>query len=634
MGLKDLAGLFKRRQSSFKTNHLHPLLKSNDPPDELESIEIRERIRALEMDYKKLTGRHWSLQEVTADHAVVKPLNSKASQLDSHIRALRSIFSAFRRLPYEVLQHVMVFAAAYNKPHTVLGLERVEINFGQVKDIARVCRRWKQVVLGTPLLWRHLGTILLDRSKSNLMSAEEDARLKNLQLHLRLSGSLPIVFGYIPSFTRDMDPEALKKRLCEPVLKLLCENAVIWGEVFLHGDLSLYDTLRKEDGGKRFCQMTGLEITLFHPFQGEGAQEVPLTIDAFAEASKLKTVMFKSPSMLYVSRNAPKLILSLPWHQLERYGTYGGGDNSLDKILQVNPKGLLHLEYVVANFYTEPPKDLVTMQRLQVLQLQACKHANRLAALLDCLVLPSLVELQVGGGLGQEDALFTKVQKLILCSGCCLRKLELDDGDDNVDAFTKLIALTPTLEHLDIARPSDAMIAALVLDTSSTDPALPRLTSLTFDIGAKRSIPPWTAEGRRVYECGFQVLQLLLQSRMRTIDPPPGSSHDADYFKTLREVRFCCRQDRSRMRRVWDFQAKLEGPSNVPGLSEEKLREWQTHLMNMFASYLHPKSDFYNTKMQFAMHQYMREVENFNVDAESLRFLCVRADFAPRSCSR
>jgi len=212
------------------------------------------------------------------------------------------------------------------------------------------------------------------------------------------------------------------------------------------------------------------------------------------------------------------------------------------------------------NFDVELPQFSIILQKLQVLRAQAFNNSGRLAALIDQLVLPSLIELQLRGGFRREDVLFLKVKNLVARSGCSLHKLELDDGDMDVTPFTQLLSQLPTLEHLDIARPPDAILTALILDPSSPDPILPKLSSLTIEISANNAIPWWELEGQPGYTCDVQILRAVLNSRMRAIVPPPGSFHDADYFKTLLEFKFGCRNHHV------DITQRVGLPGNAGGI--------------------------------------------------------------------
>ena len=328
--------------------------------------------------------------------------------------------------------------------------------------------------------------------------------------------------------------------------------------------------------------------------------------------------------MAIVSSNAPKVTFSLPWHQLERYSSHGGGDNALDNILQANPKGLFYLNYIVANFYTEVPKHLVTMQLLQVLQLHTCNHSDRLAALLDQLVLPSLVELHLRGAFKREHILFTRVKNLVARSNCFLSKLELDEGDTDISTFTQLLSLTPTLEHLDITRPPDDMLTTLILDHSLSDPILPKLSSLTVEIGAKNTRPDLQADG---YACNMRVLRAVLKSRMIVIEPPRGSFHKAGYFKTLTEFKVGCRNGRSKLTRIWDFQERLEGRSSIPAVAKKQLREWQEIFHSRVRLHAFGMG-YHGPGLMMKMDRFLRE-ETFELSPDILHLLIVSIHFQP-----
>ena len=258
------------------------------------------------------------------------------------------------------------------------------------------------------------------------------------------------------------------------------------------------------------------------------------------------------------------------------------------------------------NFDVELPQFSIILQKLQVLRAQAFNNSGRLAALIDQLVLPSLIELQLRGGFRREDVLFLKVKNLVARSGCSLHKLELDDGDMDVTPFTQLLSQLPTLEHLDIARPPDAILTALIPDPSSPDPILPKLSSLTIEISANNAIPWWELEGQPGYTCDVQILRAVLNSRMRAIVPPPGSFHDATTSKHFLNSSAGAGITMSISPNVWDFQAMLEGSSTVPGFPEERLRKWQVWFSQDFSSYASGK-DLVKPKLLLAMRQSFRE---------------------------
>jgi len=443
---------------------------------------------------------------------------------------------------------------------------------------------------------------------------EEDNQIKNILTHFKRAGSLPVSLDIYQMMRYDSQ---LPQR--EHIWKPLLKNVARWGRVSIFCPFEIYETLQKNaDGGKKFLQLTDLNFEL-DDWWRVGPEEGPLRIDAFAQAPKLRKVAFQTRT----SQRGSKVMLVLPWHQLEQYCSQGYGDDALDNILQANPKNLVYLNYVVATFHTHPPKHPLIMPKLQVLRAQACENAGQLAALLDQLVLPSLVELQLRGRFTQEDRLFTKVKNLVARSSCSLRTMELDDGDTDINTFTQLLSLTPMLESLDITRPPDTMLATLILDPSSPDPVLPKLSKLTIEVSANNTIRiSQLEEGQRIYTCDVQVLRAVLGSRMCAIEPPLGSFHEAEYFKTLTQFRFGFRGDYPDVTVVWNLQAELEGPSTVPGFPDERLREWQMWFKTRFTMSSFGM-DLYNPKLQLGMHLFLRQVEKLEPNSEILRLFTV-----------
>jgi len=71
---------------------------------------------------------------------------------------------------------------------------------------------------------------------------------------------------------------------------------------------------------------------------------------------------------------------------------------------------------------------------------------------------------------------------------------------------------------------------------------------------------------------------------------------------------------------------EVGGTLHCARLSNEKLLEWQMCLRERFLGYAsYSDRDFYNVKVHFAMHQFMKEVENSKVDSKSMKLLCARA---------
>ena len=621
MVIDHLVKRLKRRHPSVKSWNHHPLLRSNDPPDEQQALEIWEAIRSLSARYEESTGHLWSPQPTASGTSNDELLQQEVVDLDAQIRALHSIVSCIRRVPEEILQKIMLFAATPDYPNRIsVGRIHFIVRSRDAYLFASVCRRWRQAAQGAHTLWQLLPSICLCDNRHR-MYVKDIYSLMNLTLpaHLKRSGSLPLIFRVCQSH-QNASAWGRRAQIWRLVWKLFQENAGRWGTAIIFGSYKLFQGLQKDDSGKRFEQLTDLEIQFDHPWGGPG----PIVIDSFAEAPNLRNASFSSPAMTSVESNPPMVTLSLPWHQLERYSTEGGGDNSLDSILRVNPEGLIYLRSVVTNLYVNLPEQRITMHRLQVLRLHVYNGASQLAALVNHLELPSLTELELRGRFLQVDALFKKVRSLVIRSNCSLRKLELDDGDTDVEAFRRLLAVTPTLEHLDISRPPSEILASLILYPSSLDPVLPNLTSLTIEIGTPSSISGGELqEGQLDYACDFDVLRALLKSRMDLIETQSDPFSASNDVKRLVEARFSCRNWSDDIAIVWDFQAKLEGPSTVPGLSNERLREWAVWMKDKISPNRRSKTKFSNARFRLAVQQFLGQLEKFNVDSDAMRLLCV-----------
>ena len=142
---------FKDQSKSFlNASARHPLLNSNHPLDDQRRLEIREEIRRLESNYEQLTGHRWAL---LSDSSMKLP-SSKVRDLGAQIRALLSLLAPIHRIPNEILEDILFFAAISNSNRTVMG--RPEVNLGELGRLTLVCRRWNQIILGSQFLWPNI----------------------------------------------------------------------------------------------------------------------------------------------------------------------------------------------------------------------------------------------------------------------------------------------------------------------------------------------------------------------------------------------------------------------------------------------------------------------------------------------
>ncbi|KAF9039211.1 hypothetical protein BJ165DRAFT_1496837 [Panaeolus papilionaceus] len=137
------------------------LLTSNDPPDEEETVLLRNALEGAEAQLKVYTDE-------MRDKLFWDPANAPKSgspppmiRLEAHISDLKSLSSAIRRFPSELLQ-VIFTIGLFPRPRNP------EIHYPQDAlewpwAISQVCRHWRNTALAMPELWSYLPPLMMSR---------------------------------------------------------------------------------------------------------------------------------------------------------------------------------------------------------------------------------------------------------------------------------------------------------------------------------------------------------------------------------------------------------------------------------------------------------------------------------------
>lgn len=415
------------------------LLRSNDPPSDEELSLIQQAIGSAE--------------------ASLEDDNERDSEpLANFVRTHKAILSPSRRLPPELI--VEIFRHYIENTLDYSDLSEYTLPWA----LTHVCRRWRQIAVNTPTLWKSLPPLRLVGGMQNTELKRHIARISTL---LERSSKEPISFFLSKKVTPQLD---------DAILLLLFEHSERWERISL--DIS-------EDVCAHFARVKGRLSSLSSLTLRIHGESRPY-VDMFTVAPKLRDLNLASDSWSGV--------FQLPWSQLTNFTHETTNFESLTTVLSSSAAGHLRSLKFIANqtwiIAGHPPNvNPTTLPVLKSLYLQTPKRTD-LRTLLNRFTAPALQDLSLR--LFGTHTLIPEIRDLINRSGCnsSLRTLMLHtDAPLWVDTVFKLI---PFLTTLDINEPELGLIEALSrLDIPSNSTSgrscqwelLPSLETLTIRLG-------------------------------------------------------------------------------------------------------------------------------------------------------
>ncbi|KAG5635628.1 hypothetical protein H0H81_010589 [Sphagnurus paluster] len=442
-----------------RASSLAHILKTNDPPSELELQEIRLLLR----DTGGLASNSKPSNDLKMEHPSYSPL------CDLH-SSLRSAASILRRIPAEILIHIFSQCLV----HDFCDGESVLWNdLDMTKPpwtLVRVSKRWRDIALAHQPLWSCI--------RLNFWALENGGRhqptLPELQLCLQRSGNHPLSISISDHYTSS----ATSKQLFHHLVSFSEQ----WKYLQISGPFTLLALATPIKGKISRLETLGIELDGSDPCA---------PIDIFGVAPALRNVRIHPLEPLRKKAFGHPYIFNLPWSQLTR--------------LEVECLGILddtpQLESCILGF------DVSTFQSSEILRHTKLRSlVTRSAAALDRLEIPSLETLHFCNIIDEPDAL-RKITSFISRSGCSLRNIIISKTSILVESdLDPLLQMIPTITSLTIEYGYVMWdVVARVLTVTDTLPIFaPKLEKITFFFG-KKPPPP---------KLDFELLSKMLESRM------------------------------------------------------------------------------------------------------------------------
>ncbi|TFK20732.1 hypothetical protein FA15DRAFT_673198 [Coprinopsis marcescibilis] len=574
--LKDIASLALEQPLSLAIP-TYRLLKSNQPPGELESKQIAKRLGKL------------------------NPANKQHERRASRI--LKAIISPTRRVPPELLEQI--FEAAVQLDREEHGLS--DKAHSSLVSISETCCLWNSVARSTPFLWRQLPSAdFADLSDTTKVASRVDAAISR---YLPLSRNDPIIFRYATSRYTAREPDM--QLLSESTLKSLMEVSNRWGYVEIQARFDkLAATLRPIKGN-----ITSLHTLSIAPDPYDNGPISRSPYDVFSDAPKLAEVQYNMPSSSTDPDTQPhciSLLFKLPWTQLTSYSERSSPSNTAFDTMCSSTKKLETLVIRATPVLSLSPTPATPLHPRTVMHSLLSFELEvpmwQAPTFLDSLVCPSLQHLKVAGERrtsrymspstsekmkGDIDALSSSIYTFLVESDIshCLTTLWLYFGGyQEAEVLYPLLAAAHALVQLD-----------LQLDDLEN---LGQLTSVLLgtENGSKMSSRPMTTSpllrfitlhlGDKDPDLVFKVHRQAIFEAVNVACSTRFSQQEQDWGDTDRPAleRFgitsCCP---SLTNTYWLAFEGLLPSSYIPQMNQEGTEEWlmKSWKMNLW-SYVHP----------------------------------------------
>lgn len=341
--------------------------------------------------------------------------------------------------------------------------------------LGSVCSHWRRLAWSTPSLWTVLRPIDVTSRK-------------------RKSDRIAFLLGYLERSKEDLLSIVLAFRGTlrpDPAfLDIIIPHAHRWGELTMLGRTGAGDA----QGGNAVLGllrgMSCLNLRSLHTLWLEADTGIPTAptrrVDLFESAPRLRRVAI-------ILRGYPQL--KIPWSNITEYH----GNNHMFALQVLHRSPLVEklrlgdgYDFQGLPFQGLPPDGtdtlpiLITHIHLKHLHLSLLADAPHIAALLDRLTAPNLVQLTVKD---KHRAELTTIHSFVFRSSCLLHSLTIETSFDKDENMAALLELTPTLRTLSVGRLSKDCLAKLAA-RSFQSILVPMLESLTvFHAGSQDQDP-------------------------------------------------------------------------------------------------------------------------------------------------
>ncbi|KAJ7709338.1 hypothetical protein B0H16DRAFT_651637 [Mycena metata] len=305
-------------------------------------------------------------------------------------------------LPNEIVSEIFVhFLPVYPETPSLIGSSSPNL-------LGQICRKWREIVLSTPALWRGI-SLSLSNGK------HIDQKLRLLQLWLQRSGSCLL------SIRMDLqiDPDDI-------------DDDMYLSDPNLAASLDLFTHAIVAHSGR--WEYLRLYLPDVHPFPSIGTP-LPflreLTMDSMNDSDSIAEALHAAPLLQTVAVQFwhERCISVYPWTQLTTFFEYGLlAHECVDILTQAINLVKCNVEFDWAEDEVSQPPRNVTHPCLSSLILRGTIPDEMSWKLLDIFTLPALRKLEIVERLLQDDPIGL-LKLLISRSKCHMRELYMPDLD-------------------------------------------------------------------------------------------------------------------------------------------------------------------------------------------------------------
>ncbi|KIY64772.1 hypothetical protein CYLTODRAFT_424920 [Cylindrobasidium torrendii FP15055 ss-10] len=462
------------------------LRHSNDSLSCTEEKTVRESLLDLELSIDKANAICDELAKAEKALAERRMAWESAARIlqsarQDHIRVLHPI----RKLSAEVLAHIFSLARPLPAPgEPDLGRQGpsslvLESPVNPLWSFALTCRRWKEIVFGTPGLWSQL---TIDVRPDNFYPGSM-AYSRRTSLHLRYSclgvtSPLEVTIG-------SSDMNATQSGDLPPIIYALPAFATTIVSMTLFIPPSALPSLLLVQG-----QLPNLVTAVVaNPTKWTDSFVVQRPVALFESCQKLKTLRIANfPSVDYFVLPPHVEDLTIQHHAIVDSGVDLVGYAMVDAFTYLRPSTqirTLHLDVTRGEGTTET----ISLPHLEHLSATANTEAG-LIAFLDSLDVPKLTSLHLRSGQSERAgtdggaAFYDAILRLVYRSGCPLTTLHLNRAPHTLrcDILHQFCLDAPFIEELLIFRRKNAARIVDSICGSLAEGYLPALRTLIFKL--------------------------------------------------------------------------------------------------------------------------------------------------------
>jgi hypothetical protein len=396
------------------------ILGTHVVPNLVEANDIRRVVEQAETDITLLD------QEIARIHEVLAHIELRREEMCRYAEEHRGFLAPVRRCPDEILSEIFTFCIP----------ERECFERRDPLLVDQICRRWREVALGTPALWSDITVVHRERKHDAGLQAEREAEMA--QEWLQRAGGRPISLELYSSLYSS------PVHFIETILPTISPTSNGWQH--LRAGLSLHKANRLSllKGALASLQSLKLDVST--------SPNEPIC-DVFETAPRLYRVELLSGAQWF----------TLPWEQLTDLSTKTV--NSLDDCLTIlsDCPNLISCVFEGVIMRGVDPnsrfrQNLLRHSRLRNLKIET--HFNP-SAFFDCLATPELRAIHL---VDKSNHVFhDAIINFLLRSSCTIVKLIWDMDICSIRGVDRVIRIMPGLEELEVTRNCGAQFARQLL---------------------------------------------------------------------------------------------------------------------------------------------------------------------------